>query len=75
MKLKKVNKSFNCVNFVTTINHNALFTTYYTSSEKISYSSRSHSPKYKLGYRTVYSIYKNADMGFFLENFTDIIVV
>ena len=75
MKCKKINKSFNRVNFVITINHNASFTTYYTSSEKINYSSISHSLKYNLGYRTVYSIYKNADMGFFLENFTDIIVV
>ena len=75
MKCKIINKNFNQVSFVVTIHYNGLSNTYYTSSEKILYSSISYSPKYNLGYRSVYSIYKNVDMGFFLENFADLMVV
>ena len=74
MKCKKINKSFAGVNFIATINYDLLITLYYNyaSYKKINYSSVEYC---KQNYKMIYSLYKNLNIGFFKDLFTDIVIV
>ena len=72
MRCKKINKSFDSVNFITTINYDILSNFYYISSKKINYSSVNYCEQ---GYKMIYTLYKNLNIGFFKDHFADFVIV